>query len=237
MPLISLASLSTLLLVLEHLCSSRTPTVHAPATPSHGIGQNQHAQNLPEHASRRGDHALGAPGRRALERPTPPLQRLALHRASTPRPLSPRHTRGAAAALSPSSSSDLCRGYRRRHCTRPNDSVVLSLRPLHLEHRQDNAYKMPSFACPFERRRCRAMTNPPRHPQHLTSAINRGAPSTNSSQHHLSSHLCFHSTPPLTRLTPEPPQFQDRSRRSSQITVADSRRPEPRHCYQTLLHR
>jgi hypothetical protein len=139
----------------------------------HGIGQNQHAQNLPEHASQRGDHALGAPGRRALERPTPPLQRLALHRASTPRPLSPRHTRGAAAALSPSSSSDLCRGYRRRHCTRPNDSVVLSLRPLHLEHRQDGAYTPRIIACPFAPWNGLAVDDPHSTPRSPCVPINR----------------------------------------------------------------
>jgi hypothetical protein len=59
----SLATISTLLLVLEHPCSTRTPMVHGPASPSHGIGRNALAQNLPEHASTRGDRALAAQGR------------------------------------------------------------------------------------------------------------------------------------------------------------------------------
>ncbi|KAK1647639.1 hypothetical protein QYE76_065444 [Lolium multiflorum] len=99
-----------------------------------------------------------------------------------------------AEALSPSSSPAKYRGYRHRHCTRSSDSVALSLRPLHLEHLQGDAYTLSSFACPFDRQKCRAMAVPLQHLVAHPDAINRATPST------LSSH---HSTPlsPLILLT------------------------------------
>ncbi|KAK1618155.1 hypothetical protein QYE76_023672 [Lolium multiflorum] len=75
------------------------------------------------------------------------------------------------------------RGYRHDHCKRSSDSVALSLRPLHLEHRQDNAYTLPSFACPFDRQKSRAMDAPPQHLAAHLDTINRATPSTLSSHH------------------------------------------------------
>jgi hypothetical protein len=75
-----------------------------------------------------------------------------------------------AAASSPSSSSESYRKDCRTRIDLLSDPVVLSLRPLHLEHRQDNAYTMPSFTCPFEHPKHRAMAVPP---QHLTATSAR----------------------------------------------------------------
>jgi hypothetical protein len=66
-------------LVPEHLCITRHLTVHDPATPSHGIGQNARAQSMPGRASTRAHRALAAPVRRALDRRRPPPASLPLH--------------------------------------------------------------------------------------------------------------------------------------------------------------
>jgi hypothetical protein len=136
---ISLALLSTFLLVPEHLCITRHLTVHDPATPSLGIGQNARAQSWPGHASTRAHRALAAPVRRALERRRPPLAKLPLRRASTPRPLHARQTPRPAPAPSPSSSSLFCRTLRRRHWMRSSHRFTLWPRQLHVEHRQDTS--------------------------------------------------------------------------------------------------
>jgi hypothetical protein len=88
--LLSLASPSSFLHVLEHPCSTRTPTVRSPSSPRLGIGQQQRVQNVPGRASRRGDHALDAPGRHALDRYRPRPASLSPRRAS---PLHPLHAR------------------------------------------------------------------------------------------------------------------------------------------------
>jgi hypothetical protein len=167
---LSLASLSQHHLVLEHLCNTRNITVHSPCSPRLGIGQNARVQTVPERASRRGERALDTPVRRALEQPTPPLQSLPLRRAPPLRPLATRHDRSTAAASSPSSSSESYRKDRRTRIDLLSNPFVLSLRQLVLEHRQDDAYKMLSSPCPFDRRRGHAVDAPL---QHLTATLAR----------------------------------------------------------------
>ncbi|KAK1608530.1 hypothetical protein QYE76_032203 [Lolium multiflorum] len=105
----------------------------------------------------RGEHALDAPEHgNAPSRPSSPAT-LLLHQAPSPPPLAARQARERAEAKSPSSSSEKRRGYRGMMSMRTSDPIVLSLRQLHLEHRHAAAHKLPSFTCPFERRRCRAM--------------------------------------------------------------------------------
>jgi hypothetical protein len=83
---------------------------------------------MPEHASQRGERALDAPVRRALERDRPPPASLLLERAPPLRPLAARHAQARAEALSPSSSPAKYRGYRHTHRTRPSHPFTLSLR-------------------------------------------------------------------------------------------------------------
>ena len=136
----SLASISQHHLVLEHLHRTRMMTMHGQDSRAHGIGQESRVQNVASARQARGERALAAPVRRALDHLRPSPASLALERAPPPSPLSPRHTRTTVAALSPSSSSESCRGYCRDHRMRPSPPVTFSLCPLHLGHRQDDAY-------------------------------------------------------------------------------------------------
>jgi hypothetical protein len=53
------------------------------------------------------------------------------------------------------------------HSKRATDrSISFFLRQLHLAHRQDTAYTLPSLPCPLDRHTSRAMAAPP---QHLTA--------------------------------------------------------------------
>ncbi|KAK1626683.1 hypothetical protein QYE76_000998 [Lolium multiflorum] len=81
-------------------------------------------------------------------------------------PSTPRHAQATAAASSPSSSPEKYRGYCRTRNEPPIDPISLFLRQLHLAHRQDTAYTLPSLPCPFEHPKHRAMAAPP---QHLTA--------------------------------------------------------------------
>jgi hypothetical protein len=89
---ISLATPSSFLHVLEHLWYIRITPVPLNRSPLHGPAQNARVQNAPGRASRRGDHALDAQGRRPLARHRPRPASLAPHRAPPLHPLRARRT-------------------------------------------------------------------------------------------------------------------------------------------------
>ena len=124
----SLASISQHHLVLEHLHCTGMMTMHGQDSRAHGIGQESRVQNVASARQARGERALAAPEHLSPDRPRPSPASLCLERAPPPSPLSPRHTRTTAAALSPSSSPETYRGYCRTHHTRPSHPLTLSLR-------------------------------------------------------------------------------------------------------------
>ncbi|KAK1663150.1 hypothetical protein QYE76_051309 [Lolium multiflorum] len=189
---------------------------------------------MPRHASARGERALDAPEHGTVPSLAPMPLAHSLHRASPPVPLHASHTRASPEDLSPSPPSKPCRGYCGMITKRLSSPIDPWTLPLYQKHRHAIANRLQYLACPFARRSSHAVDDHPRHPQHPLPSINRDLPRPSPSHHH-------DRLTPLVRLDQTliagALEFEAEARRSPQIIVADSRRPEPRHCYQTLPHR
>ncbi|KAK1684949.1 hypothetical protein QYE76_045797 [Lolium multiflorum] len=114
----------------------------------------------------------------------PHLQAYPLRRASPPSPLAARHTRAPPAALSPSPSSEPCRGYRGMMSKSSSNPIVPWTLSLYPEPRHAVANRVLSSACPFEHRRGHAVDEPLQHPRHHHPSINRDLPRPSPSHHH-----------------------------------------------------